>query len=151
MKNNSKGFTVVEMLVALAIMLILLAVGVSAFSGLARKSAVNKEADIVLSYIDKAHRQTVAAVEGSSFGVRFSTSTADFFEGSSYAAASEVTSYALSPGISLSISLSGGEEEVVFERLTGEASATGTIDVVNDSGTASKRIIINASGLAEIQ
>jgi prepilin-type N-terminal cleavage/methylation domain-containing protein len=154
MKNTErgkKGFTAMEILVVLAIFLLLVSVSLTAFYGRKQVANIDRDAENVLTYLQKARNQTVSSVDNSSFGVRFSSSTAVLFKGTSYTASSTQSTFSYGSGVVVSVSLAGGATQLYFQRLTGEPSATGTITFTSNTSTTSKSIIIRATGLAEIQ
>jgi hypothetical protein len=116
--------------------------------------SVDKEADTVLEYIQKARNQSISDKNHTQYGVNFASSTITFFEGTSYATSSASNIlYTISPSIEMSaISLTGGTRSVYFNMINGKANATGTITYrLKSDVTKTRSIIIYGSGLSEIQ
>ncbi len=142
-----------ETLIAIAILVLLAALTVSAFYNKYRTVTVDKDVQNVISYLDKARNQSIAAVNSSSFGVKFSSNKVYFFKGSVFSTSTTQMTYTLSSGVTLSpISLTGNATELYFDRLTGEPSVTGTVTFSSANGSSSnKTVIIRSTGLAEAQ
>lgn len=153
MKNSlsQRGFSLMELLIVLALILLLSVITFSAFSSKLSKTYVEKEAEVTLSYINKAHNQSVALQDNSSFGVKVASSTLYFFRGTSYASGNDIVTYRFRDAVA-STTLTGGVSELYFSRITGVPSAVGTITFTSrKDASTTKTILIQATGLAEIQ
>lgn len=156
---GQKAFTLPEILVAIAVMAILSAIGIATFSSVLRYQSVEKDTDIVLSYVKKSRDLTINSVGNVEHGVHFASSSVSVFTGTTYSSGAETSVYVLNPRVLItSVSLSSGASSLYFNKITGEPSATGTItlSLSDDAGTSSsssttKRIMIYGTGLAEIQ
>ena len=149
--HSQRGLTLIEILLALAIVGIVSAVGMSALSNANKNQALTLESEKVLSLLSRARSETLAAKDSSAFGVHFETSKAVLFKGPTYGAgASGNDIQALSDLVTISsISLSGGTSDVVFQKLTGAASASGTIRLsLLSNASASTTITIAPTGAA---
>jgi len=147
-----RGFTLIEMLVVIAIVLILLAGSVEGFRMFATGSGGDASARRVLKTLEEAHARTLSADNDTQYGVYFDASGATLFAGSAYVSGdtdNEVT--VLNRASITSIDLSGGAQEIVFARIRGTPSATGTITIAQ-TGDASiiRTVRIHETGLAEI-
>ena len=151
MNKRNKGFTVFEIAVAVAIGVFIGMTAVATFSGLSNSKSLDRDAVNVLSYIEKARGKAIDSVGGVEHGVKFASSYVKVFSGTSYITTNTEATYAV-PVASLisSISLSNATTTLYFSKLTGNASATGTITISRGAG-GSKTIKIYATGLAEIQ
>lgn len=148
-----KGFTLIEILISIAILLLLAGLTIGAFYTKFRTVTVDKDVENVIAYLDKARNQSLASVESSSYGVALQTNSALFFKGTSETPSSNIlTRHFFSANVTASSSLSGGAVRVYFTRLTGEPSATGTIIFMSTNGSQyNKTIVIRSTGLAEVQ
>lgn len=147
----SKGFTLIEILLALGILAIISTLGVMSLSNVNKDKALVVETERVLSLIAKARSFTLSAKEGSAYGVHFETQKAVLFRGVTYTAnatTNEIQTVNAEVKIS-AISLAGGGTEVLFSKLTGATTQTGTItlsSVRNSSQT--KTVTIVGTGIA---
>ena len=148
-----KGFTLIETLVVIAILTVLFGVVLKAFYTQSRTASAERDAQSVLTLLQRARNQSLASIDNSSFGVRFTASSSSFFKGTSYSAAATQEISSMGAGIVLTTALTGGVTQLYFNRLSGEPSATGTITITPSAlgTTSAKVIIIRGTGLAEIQ
>lgn len=126
-----RGFTLIEILVSTAIIVLVGSITVSVFSSFNRERSLMKDVAEVAALIEEARALTLSSKDRSSFGVRFEADRAIRFQGTAYVegAASNVT-VLLGPSTTISsISLSGGGNDVVFEKLTGDATRTGSVTI----------------------
>lgn len=146
-----RGFTLLEILIALAIVLLLAALAVAAFSSFRQNSLLKEARAKILSELSLARTQTLGAEGKSSWGVHFEETRLVRFKGSSYSTSDPSNQEILLPaGTKISSISLGGSSEVIFQRLDGRTGNNGTLilQLVSDPA-ASTTIIIYASGLAE--
>ena len=152
MKTSKRGVTLVELLVATAILVTIAAVGIAVFNRLIEQTALDSSVQQVLSIFEEARSRTLASENDQQFGVHLATSSVTLFVGSTYnasASTNKVTTLVRRVSIS-DISMTGGATEVVFARLTGKASVTGTITLTLISDTSQTHTLtINSTGLVE--
>lgn len=147
---TSAGYTIVELLVVLAIMTILAGIVSITMSNYASRQSLNSIHQEVIDGIQNARRNTLASLNDTTYGVYVGTSSIAFFEGSSYSSSDPNNEYIQYTGkISATSSLSGGSWSVVFNRLNGEPSAYGTIVLTDISSQAQATVTIAATGLVE--
>ena len=153
MKRHERGLTMVELLVVLAIVIILSSIVFQVFRTLASSKSLEGETSRVAAEIGRARSLTLASKYAAQFGVHFATSSVTLFQGSSYSASSASnTVTVLSPVVQVaSSSFAGGGSDVIFQRLTGGTTQSGTILISLKNGTTSKTITIYKTGAYEIQ
>lgn len=141
-----KGFTLVELVIILAILLLLFAIVGSLSSNTLPKSQLLSSAETVVQTLRRAQALSIAGKHDSLWGVYLTASDITLFAGSSYATRNtEHDQREVFPaGITVS-----GISEVVFEAITGETSNPGTIMLVADATGQTSTITIYASGLIE--
>ncbi len=152
MKRKNKGFTLVEILVAIALMALISTVVIFSFSRINSMGALDKGSAEVVSTLNEARSLTLSSKDSSSYGVRFEESEIILFRGVYNPSSAENILIPLSSLIRISdVSLEGGGSEVLFERLSGAVSENGsvTVSLVNDP-SQSKIINIHETGLSEI-
>ena len=147
-----KGFTVLEILVAISIITLVVTIITISFSKLNSAQALDKSADLVASVLDEARSLTLSSKGDSQYGIYFEDSQVTLFKGatSSPSAPANVATN-LHALVSLrNITLSGGGTSVIFKRLTGNTAETGTVEVfLKDSTTTFRTITISATGIVE--
>ncbi len=141
-----KGFTLIEILLSLGILAVVSMLGVMSLSTVNKDKALVVETERTLSLIAKARSFTLSAKEGSTYGVHVETQKVVLFKGPTYTA-NAITNeiQTINPEVKISaISLVGGGAEVLFSKLTGTTTQTGTVtlsSVRNSSQTKTVTII----------
>ena len=138
-----KGFTLLEILVAIAIIVLvttLLGYVLSSFG----ESNKLTEADLgVIGMLRDARARTMASKSSSNYGVHFETTKAVLFQGNIYDQGNALNeSYVLPSGTEISaITLTGGATEVVFTRLYGTTTASGTVTLISKKDSSKTRTV----------
>ncbi len=149
-----KGFTLIEILVVIAILVLLSALVWPPFMDFKRNESLRAAVLEVESVLHQARSQTLASQEGLSYGVWFDNDRLVLFRGEEY---NEVDDrnviFILPPVVSIdNIELSGDSTMVVFDRLTGEALFFGQIDLVLTSNTNKRKVIeISPAGVIMVK
>lgn len=150
-KGFSYGFSIVEMLVVVAVGVIVTAILTGSFSKAPQLQALDKGTAVVLSLLEEARGRAVSAKDASAYGVHFETAKALLFAGPVYSAsaASNVVE-PMNPLVRISsIALAGGGSEVVFNRLSGDTAQYGTVTLSLVASTTQTRVItVAATGIA---
>ena len=149
-----KGFSLVEFLMVIAIIVILAVLILTPLYRVRERLSLDLAADGVLSLIEEARGLTLAARDDAPWGVRFETARAVLFKGVTYPGPSpETREVILNARVEISsISLEGGAQETVFERLSGATDQAGTITLSLVSQPTENRVIeIKESGLVELE
>ena len=149
---NSRGFSLAEVVVVVAIIAILAVIGVGAFVSGRQSAEFDAVSDGIVSVLEKARSDALAGKGGTNFGVKINASSYVFFAGSSYNAgdSSNIT-YQVSSGFTLSTTLGGAGSVVIFSRLTGTPSSTGTVTITRTSPSATRVITVASQGSLTIQ
>ena len=148
-KPQSKGFSVIELLASIAILGMLLGVSIVSFASYNRRQAVYATAAAIGQSLRDARARTLASVAGSQYGVKIDGDRFTFFQGSVFSSSTPTNNtFIYASGVSASSTIS----TFVFERVTGNSSASGTIDVYQaSSASVVKRIKVQTTGLVSIQ
>jgi len=148
-----KGFTVLEILVAISILALAVTIVAFSFSKLNSSQALDKSATLVTSILDEARSLTLSSKGDSQYGVYLEASQVVLFKGATYSQpdpANVVTSLHALVGMR-NITLSGGGTSVVFKRLTGNTDETGTAEIfLKASPTTFRTITVRATGIVEL-
>ena len=124
----SSGFTLVELLIVLAVIALVASAATFSFTQLDGSQSIDKTTLSVLSFLNEAQSQAISSKDDSNFGVRILNNKVIFFEGASYGTASASSSYGLSNLVAIATS-SGIGTDIIFTSLTGQTSASGTINI----------------------
>ena len=152
MVNLVAGFTFVEILVVVAVLLIVVGIIASGLSSFRRVADLNYAADAIMADFREARRRTVESYDASSWGVHLEDARAVLFRGNTFVdGTSDNEPFVIASTVEISsISLQGGGQDVLFKRVSGETDQWGTITIVSSSGI-SRVITVYPSGLAEVQ
>ncbi len=145
--------TLMEILIAIAIIMVLSALTYGTFNTIGATKAIDTNTQQALLELQKARSLALASKNETQFGVHFATSTITLFEGPSYASSATTTPTSLNSAVTItSIALTGGGSDVIFDRLTGKTSQSGTVTLtVTGKLTQSKTVKIYATGISEVQ
>ncbi len=148
-----KGFTLIEIIIAVAVLLIISAIII--FSGSLFNADVSIQGDVgkIASLIYKARSNTLASKGGFQYGVHFESKKAVLFQGSTYSSgASTNETSVLNSVVSItSINLIGGGSEMVFQKLTGITASPGSITLKTNYGNQMRAVNISGNGIVTVQ
>jgi prepilin-type N-terminal cleavage/methylation domain-containing protein len=144
-----KGFTLIELLVVVAILAVLGALIAVSMARYTRTQALAGVLGAVVSQLEDARSRTLSSQGGSQYGVHLETGGATLFRGDTYDQNDPLNETTpLDSRVTLAVSLSGGGEDVVFERLTGETEDHGTaVLTIAAPAALSKTITIQETGV----
>lgn len=130
-----KGFTIIEIVIVISILLILVLAAIPFFQSFSVSHQLATNTQDILNTLRRAQAAAMASKENSKFGVFFQTgfgASFVFFRGDSYATRDPEYDeiYTLPQTLSLSLNL-GGSQEVVFNKLKGTSSVTGTVTLTS--------------------
>lgn len=142
-----KGFSLIEIIVSVAVLALVVSAGWFSFSSYAARQELKSGSARVAALIAEARSKTLARENSAAYGVHFESDRAVLFRAPTYAAGNaDNKAELMSRRITISvISFSGSE--VVFKRLTGAATATGSITLsVRGNPSVSKMIHVGLAG-----
>ena len=150
--SKSEGITLLEILLVIAISSLLLGFVASPLLSFYRQIVFQGATENVLAMLDEARKSTLSSYYSSQYGVYFDTDKVVLFRGATYSASDPNNDvYTFNNNVQISTTtLSGGVDEVVFSRITGETSASGTVTMSTLIGSTTKNISIHSSGLVEV-
>ena len=147
-----KGFSIIEILIVIAIFAVIIAIVVSTFSRFNNNQSLSGAVGEIMSTLNEARANTLASYDNTAYGVHFQIDKIVLFKGGAYSSSDPNNEdVILSSKISISdISLAGSGSDVVFKRLTGKTDQSGTVTLSLISDTSkSETIIIQISGIIE--
>ncbi len=149
--NLKSGFTVVEILIVIAIATLLVSFGVAALRSFQFQVELNTASQKIVTILRTARTKTLASEGASSYGVHFDDSNGRFifFKGNTYNPNDpDNISYDLSESVEISsVDLAGDGMSVVFARVEGTTINDGNVVIssIRDE-SLSKTIYIQSSG-----
>lgn len=150
-RKKKGGFTLIELIVVVAILVVISGIIISAFVVFNHSQAVDKDTEMVVETLRLARSQTLASKNATQYGVHFSPLSITLFSGSSYvASASTNVVFSLHSGDTISsVTIPAGGEDVIFDRLTGATTDAGTVTVSSADLSLSKSVTIYSTGLIQ--
>jgi prepilin-type N-terminal cleavage/methylation domain-containing protein len=150
-KATIRGFTFVEILVVIAILGVIAGLSGEAFRNMYESSAHRRGGEEVYRALTDAQSSTLASEGNTVYGVHLTPDSVTRFTGAVYAQGAPANKvYEFEGGVTATGTLVAGGD-VLFARLTGEPSASGTVLIRNSAGTGTTTIVIHASGLIEYE
>lgn len=138
-----RGFTLIEITVVSAIILLLGAAGTAAFFSFWKNQSLSSGGQSVLQALDLARAKTLSSASADSYGVAFNASS-DFilFRGANFNPADPNNIIKSLPDRLEFVNIDlGGGTSVFFERLTGYSSSSGSV-VIRDKRDAAQTITV---------
>ena len=151
-----RGFTLIELLIVVGVAGIFVAMSAGVYTTLRQRSNLELVAREVASVFNLARERTLASEGAQNFGVYIDNANREYFlfPGTSYAAGNpDNEKFVISANINvLAPQLQGGGSEVVFQRLTGATTQSGTL-TMQDAGDISrvKTLCVFSTGAVEIR
>lgn len=140
--NSNGGFTLYEMLLAVAVLTLIIGLGAPVYLGFQTRNDVDVAAQVTTAALRRAETLTKGLAQDSPWGVFATTSQIIVFSGSSFVLRNPV--YDETTDIAPSLALSG-QNETVFAKFTGLPNASGTLIITAINGDA-RSISINSKG-----
>lgn len=144
-KMNRRGFTIIELLVVLAIISLIAGLTLSSLTTFRSRRAVKNAAAEIVSALTLARSRTLNGLNDTVHGVYFATSSLVIFSGGIFNPNDPSNQAINLIPAGLAISLTNGQS-VIFNRRSGVTNNVGTITITN--GQASQVVTILGSGLA---
>ncbi|MBI5220618.1 MAG: type II secretion system protein [Candidatus Liptonbacteria bacterium] len=138
------GLTLIEIMVALSVLVVILAAGLTISVGQYRREQITAERDVLATLLRRARSDALANTNQADHGLAVTTSSYVVYQGSSYAGrtADYDQPFARTSGLVL-----GGPAEVTFRALDAAVLATGTLTISNNTRTLS--VSVNEEGRIE--
>ncbi len=149
LKAKRTGYTILELAIIITISTLLATLSYTSFSSFSKNEALDAGTASIVAGLRDARARTLASVDGSQYGIYIESNRYTLFKGSTYSAGSPFNTVTdLNSYILASTSLPA----IVFERVTGDTTASGTIDVyLITDGSQKNTISIALTGLVDVE
>lgn len=138
-----RGFTLIEILLSVAIITLLLGLSLPVYESFVRRNDLDLTTQNIVSVIRRAQLYARSADEDSEWGVRASPTSLTLFKGSTYATRNTAFDEVVTIPASMSAS---GTTDVVFAELTGSPSVAGSYTLTSTTNDT-RTVTINAKGM----
>jgi prepilin-type N-terminal cleavage/methylation domain-containing protein len=143
------GFTIIELLVSLALITVVVGLSVTGFQSFARYQQYDQETALLYTVLADTKADARVSEGGESHGVKFFSDHIVVFSGTPYSGVDPDNETITFNNITLTHALTGGANEVIFSTLTGLPSATGTVSVTGIDYNSSQTIEITEAGVIQ--
>ena len=143
LKKLNKGFTLLELLLSIALISVLAGFSLPVYRTLIKKNDLDIAANSIVASLRRAQILSQAVDGDITWGVKVQSGSIVVFKGASYA--TRDTAYDEIFDVPTSIGI-GGTGEYVFAKMTGLPQSTGTTTLTSESDT--RTVSINAKGMA---
>ena len=144
---KKKGFTLLEMVIAISIIGVISSMVFQSISS-ARDKYYMSEAELTISRsLESARNRAMAGVHGLNYGVRIDDDIVKIFTGDLYSDGNVIITNIL-PSIINSDQI---EKDIIFKKLSGEASDDLTIKITNDKTEEEAEISVTKEGVISLQ
>ncbi|MEI7452453.1 MAG: DUF2341 domain-containing protein [Candidatus Falkowbacteria bacterium] len=144
--KNLRGFSLVEMLIVVAIVSILAAASLPVYSNFYGRAQLNEGSLAITQALRQARESSFVRYNNSNYGVKFLSNSYVLYTGTSYASRTTSSDLTYSLDKSLSITTTLSNSEVNFSKGLGKPNTSGTITLTNVT-LGDKVVSVNSSGL----
>ena len=145
---HSRGFTFIEIMVVVTIVLVLSAIAIVSLSAMQERMTLNSAASELIFYLEESKSRAVAGVQGQPHGIYFNTDYYVQFRGDEYDPNDSAnTIHEIDPRLKLTTDILNDEESIIFSRITGatEDSYLIVISLKNNENN-SRSVLVGAGG-----
>ena len=149
MLHRTRAFTLLETLMAVGIILMIGALTLASLNSFRAQKTMDAAVEELLAAFSQAHFDTISSKNDLQYGVHLDANQAVYYIGPSYLSGSTTNIiYPIPTVIEIAnISLAGGGNNVLFQRLSGGTDQYGTFDVrVRGNPSLMTRVTINGTG-----
>jgi prepilin-type N-terminal cleavage/methylation domain-containing protein len=147
--SRIRAFSLPEIVVAIAIFGAIAGFSFASFSSFSKKEALDASSRSIVFALREARTRTMASVGDSRYGLRINATSSVFFQGDSFSPTAESNQVT---ELSFLVRASSSPQDFIFDRVTGNTSASGTIEVYLVSDPAVRKTVrIHGTGLVDIQ
>lgn len=141
--REREGFTLMEVLVVLAIVSVLVVIAVSNFRSSKDKKELDSLVNSIVFDLEQAKANAMSGKNGQNQGIKFNASSYVTFGGSAYIASNQSNvTVPVTAGYQLANTIPGTDDAIVFSRITGNTNVTATVTVSRISDATKKKDIV---------
>ena len=151
---RARGASFVEILVVIGVLALMAVITFQTYVTVNANKALDTDAQKIMAELGEARSLTIGSRDGSPWGLHVASTSVTLFEGATYSAgASGNVTTALNSVVQVDrVNILGGGTDIIFQRLTGATTATGTMKLIyTASSTVSRTITIYGTGVADVK
>jgi prepilin-type N-terminal cleavage/methylation domain-containing protein len=146
-----KGFSIIEVIISLAVAGILLAIVTNSFQVAQIKKNQQQITQTILSSLEEQKVNTQAGKNAQSYGVKFNTSEFILFSGTAFASSSQNKVVAIDPRFEITETISNSQNIIYFSKLIGDSNEVATVTVSHISNRIPpQHVVIEKSGTISV-
>lgn len=149
---NRKAFTLIEIVVSIAILLIIVTITTASFLSLNNNEILEKERLNLKTLLEEARMLTLSSKSDSEWGVHIEENKYVLFRGTTYTeGATQNREIPIHNRVEVSsVALNGGGINILFDRLTGGTIHYGSVVLSLESDLSDQKIVsVSATGIIE--
>jgi len=154
MKKDFLGFTIIELLIVIAVMATLITMSVAVFVNLNHNQALERTTAQVVALMQATRSKAQTSKADAQYGVHLQTDRIIAFVGTTYETTAPDNIILSFDDVSLSATSStvGGGQNIIFKKISGATDNPGTFNLTLSSlPTIVKMVKIEATGLISVQ
>lgn len=145
--QKNRGYSLAEMVVISGILVIFAGMSVASIGNLMKRENLSSNAVSLAAALRDARSRTLASIKGLQYGVKVDADRFTVFPGPTFSTSTADAPFMFSKSVSAVTSI----PTVLFSRVTGKSSASGTIDLyIRSNGSLKKSIQVESTGLVNI-
>lgn len=145
MKNHQAGFTMLEVLLSLAVIALIGGIGVPVYNSFQNRNSLDVAVSTYASSVRRAQVLSQGMSGDSPWGVRINVGDITLFKGANFAARD--TAFDEIFKIPTSISFVG-QQEIIMAKMSGLPSSTGSLTLTS-ANNESRTLLVNAKGMVQ--
>jgi prepilin-type N-terminal cleavage/methylation domain-containing protein len=145
-----KGFTIVELLIVISIILLLAMASFPIYGNLQASSQLDENTSVLIQTLRTARVNSIARVNNSHYGVKLFNNYYVLYQGSTYESRDSSFDRRIDLGSVLRLSWTLSSDDINFSAGNGTPDKIGTIILIHEI-TGNKVISINTAGMIEEQ
>lgn len=145
-KEKQSGFTLIEIILAVAIISIIATISISSWSSFTEGVSLNNNAKMIEAKIKLAKSYSLSALNDINYGVHFEAGSVTVFPADTAYSVGDPDNQVFSLTNNVEI-YNGAGNDIIFNRLTGSTANSGTIGIrIINNPTKTKNISVNSQG-----
>jgi len=144
--GNNRAFSLIEVLIVLAIVVILGSMGVGFYANYSKSVEINSLNQTIIFDLKQAQSKSMIGEGGLKYGVHFVNGAKDYYEifstPDTYANKTVISTNYLTNGVTFSDPSEGISKDIVFNKISGRPAVESSVSLVSQANTKTINISI---------